>query len=812
MRDSSLQGKTFLTCFHHSDLTWQFPYAEYDEIREKQMNQVLDFFQDHPGFCFIIDQAYVLENFLKRNPSRRKEVEKAFSSGNGNLELTGGYTIPDVNLCAGETILRNEMIGREYYEKEFGKAPETASLMDAFGMPMQIPQILSQLGFRYLIPGRTPNPPENLDPDKPFIWEGYGKTAVVVVPNGANVDKSSYVTNVPVLMNEEERFQKTLQDLQKIPGNVLAYYMTEVQMFDEAFFRYLDEVNAGKGKKRKVTFGRFMDYCRTLSVEKLPRYTGEFNPVFSGCYTSRIHVKQKIRCAENALYNAELAAALTGFRPSLEEAWKQLSLGTFHDAACGCHHDSCDRDVDRKLSYVSTTAAFQMEKALGRGRGNQLAVLNPAPYTRDTLIETDLNCCPQGVPVQLDGKQVCFCENLPASGIRNFPLDPVPNPQPGKKVCPEGYSGCTDAFFFDFSGTFPRIRSRRFKAQVFGQERFGEILFRHESGSMWEEEYREIPLGAEHQEEKVVSVEEGPVFIRVTTQGKVKPGRRPISGNEGDYWPGFGSLQFTKEYLFPQHLPYFKLRLKVYFTGYNTKIALRIPVALNPEKASARYDTPFASLVRKPYFEVPYRYRRTAIQVSTHAKGDYPALHWVDYTDPVIGLAVANSGTPGHQIAGDSICISLLRSGTSCKDGTMYPQPGSFENGEHLFEFAFSDHTPEDDGAPIRLGACLNRKPVCLRTERPSPDDGTPYLSVSKDNIVFSAVCPKEETVLVRAYETLGKTTLCELKVRPGTRCYASDIYGNNLRRQDAEKIRFTPYQIRTFVLKGGFLHENAYK
>lgn len=803
MNNETQNEKIFLTCFHHSDLTWQFPYAEYDAIREQQLNLVMEFFEKYPEYAFIIDQAYVLQNYLERNPDRKEAVERAVRRGEGALELTGGYSIPDLNLCSGESLVRNEMLGRAYYQKEFGCVPQAASLMDAFGMPFQVPQILAKLGYKYLIPGRSPNPQSDLDPDKPYVWKGMGDTEILVAPNGANIDKTSYITNVPVILNEEERFRKTLTDLQNMDGNVLAYYMTEIQMLDEAFFRYLEEVNAAPDAKRQVTFGRFVDYCKTLDPSILPVYEGEFNPVFTGCYTTRIHVKQRIRAAENAIYAAELAAALARKPARLEEAWRQLSLGQFHDAACGCHHDACNVDVDAKLDYVVRTARQEQDRVLERTADGVLTVLNPAARNGTALVETESGALPKDMPVQMDGDMACFCAELPASGLRSFAVDAQAKPVQAAEVDPNGYCGQTDFYAFDFSQPMPRIRSLRYDRQVFGQEGFGELIFRHESGTMWEEVLLEIPCGAECQEERVAKVEEGPVFIKVTTEGRVRPGRTPISGNAGDYWPGFGALSFAKEYIFPRHLPYFKLRVHLHFEGYNTKIALRIPVEVEPTRATALYDTPFAAVARRPYFEVPYRYAETAAPVDcAHAKGDYPALHWVDYTDDQIGLSVANNGTPGHQIGGKDIFVSLLRSGTACKDGTMYPQPGTYENGDHVYEFAFADHTADDIGCGIRLGEVLNRKPVCLRTAVAPADDGMPFVSFDAENVVVSAIYPQGDDVVVRAYEALGRETRCAMQIRPGTQCLASDFYGGQQQPQDAGNIAFTPYEIKTFVLK----------
>lgn len=802
MNEREQNGRVFLTTMHHSDLTWQFPYEEYDRIREKQLNIVMKFFAEHSDYGFVIDQAYVLQDYLQRNPEKLEEIKKYFDNGNGSLELIGGYSIPDMNIPSGETFLRNCMLARAYYEKVFHHTPDIASLMDSFGVPFQTPQMLATLGYRYLAPGRMPNAPEDLDVDSPFVWKGAADTSVTVVPQNGGIDNTSYVTNVPVLRNEDERFAETIRNLQNTEGNILAYYMTEFQMLDPGFFHHLEVANNDPNAPRKVQFGRLKDYCATLSEKDLPVYRGEFNPVFTGCYTTRIGVKQGIRSAENALFAAELATALVGETPDLDAAWTQLSLGVFHDAACGCHHDAANADVIQKLNYAREAAEKNCEAATGVG--TSVAVVNPSANSGLQMVQTTAANLPAGVPAQRDGDRCFFLVELPAYSIQAFPKAEPGAAVDGKQRPTEGYCGETDCFRFDFSSVMPKITSKRFRKSVFGQDRFGEIIFRHESGTMWSETIREVPYGAEYQDERVCSVEEGALFIKVTTEGAVRPGKTPISGNSGNYWPGFESLSFRKEYLFPRHLPYFRLRVTLRFAGCGTKVSLRIPVELEPLKAKALYHTPFAATERKPYFEVPYQYRETAQTLRpgdyVNATGDFPALHWVDYSDADIGLSVANSGTPGHQLVGKEIRISLLRSGTHCMAGTMYPQPGSFDNGEHIYEFAFTDHAGADNTAAIALGEVLNRAPVCV------PDSaGVNYHSlVSLDckNIVVSAIYRKNENLILRAYECLGIETQCRLHCSSALDCYAADVYGNATEKLNKHCVEFKPFEIRTFVLK----------
>ena len=244
------------------------------------------------------------------------------------------------------------------------------------------------------------------------------------------------------------------------------------------------------------------------------------------------------------------------------------------------------------------------------------------------------------------------------------------------------------------------------------------------------------------------------------------------------------------------------------WTGYNTKISIRFPVDLDVKDSVATYDVPFGAMTRKPYFEVPFEYESSAGLLDNadyaSAKGDWPALNWVDYSDSRGGLAIANSGTPGHQLVGGNVLVSLLRSGTRCVDGSMVPQPGAYDNGVHEFEFAFRPHAPGELSKAIELGSRLNRPPtvhisdVKGKTVKPSS-----FIRWNADNVVLSSLRRSGACCILRLYESLGRSTTVE---------FASDHDGFELMETDLEEksdtallgrtASFRPFEIKTFKIR----------
>ena len=335
---------------------------------------------------------------------------------------------------------------------------------------------------------------------------------------------------------------------------------------------------------------------------------------------------------------------------------------------------------------------------------------------------------------------------------------------------------------------------------VFARENFGEILIRSDYGTMWTEKFMDYYQGREFQREKVVDITEGEIFFKAVTEGTVLP-KQPEAGNLGSHWPGFGALAFRKEYLFPKCLDYFLLKLSLDWTGCNTKISIRFPLNLKMAYASETYAVPFGCVIRKPYFEVRQENESLMRKLESEAdyvsaRGDWPALNWVNYSDHRKGLTLANTGTPGHQLVNGEILVSLLRSGTDIKDGCMVPQEGSYENGHHEYEFAFRAHSPLEMGKAVELGEILNRPP---RVTAPVMREG-PLLDWDAPNLVLSGMHRFRDGFLVRFYESAGSATAASLrKADFVSAVFETGFSGADPVRVSETRIAFRPFEIRTF-------------
>ena len=782
----SSSGKARIYFCHHNDISWRRSAAEYRKIQEIQLLKEFEYAEKYDGFSFQIEQAVIAENFFKTHPELLESAKKLAKSG--QLELCGEYVITDLNMVSGESIFRNLELANRFYREIFGQTPFLARFNDAFGMCAQLPAILKHCGIDTLSPARTPNSPLEISESDLFSWDTLsGDAGVTVFRNTAEITHLGYNANMPILQSPESRLAKSLMAIKELPGDILACYTTEESFFQESFFHILALLRSQGGKTIELSSCR--NYLENMDLTSIARYSGEFNPISTGCYTTRIGVKQAIRAAENRLFAAEFTDLLLHSGIDFAENWKSLILSQFHDIICGCHAESAHQDA---LNWLKDAFVKLPDPAAE----NSLVSFNDYPMPQ--VIKSPF--APAGCAVQEDNGEYISVQQLAPYGAAEIRKNPAPVAER-----PQECGRCFETGFFtvDFTRPDPVITSKE-GFNVFPEKDFGEIQIRRESGSMWCEAPMSLRIGKKHSGEKVVSCTRGAVFYQVVTRGEILPSEVASETiTDVPNWKGFGKLEFEKTWRFYHETDYFTLDLKLFWQGCDTKIMISFPLNLDPLNSTALYDTPCAALVRKPYFEVEEAYESTMQEITDpvslrRSKGNWPALNWVNLSDFSSGLTIANTGTPGHEIANGKISISLLRSGTQTADGALCVPPDALENGEHLYHFAFRPHSPAQMHKAGELGTLLNRPAGIVPGKLPS---GSFFRA---DKLCVSGIRRfGENQIMIRLYEPYGQSCTVKLAgtLLKNRRIFAVDGFGNHPEELTGSKVKFKPFEIKTFLV-----------
>lgn len=820
------KANVFLCGYHHSDLIWRRTKAGYDKVRQKQLLNVLRLLDKYPQFRFFYDQAEVLSMFLQQHPELKDKIKSLVKES--KIEIAGGFwSLPDTNLISGESLVRNHLLGLAFFQKELGVRPAISSLTDAFGMNAQLPQILKGLGVSCLLPGRMPGLPEEIKNE--FVWKGIDGTEIVVLEPIGTIQTCTHVCNVPVIYTQDERIRISLEELGKgeKEGPVFAVYATEEELLKEDIFPVIKEYEKRTGEK--IVWASPSQYLSDTEARKLPGFTGEFNPIFTGCYTTRITVKQKNRRAENLLVNSETIMSLASMsanfaypKDALTVLWKKLFICQFHDGICGCHIDSVtdfmDESFDKIISESKSFATIGLRNLLNVKRSDQngLAIFNPLNWKRSALVaitskddmvlqDTEGNA----VNAQRSGEEIYCSVELPSLGYKFFNLSHGKVPEGSIVNAPTNYETETEHYLLEAGEDGFKITPKFLSADLFSDGRFGEILFREDGGDLWQEEFLGAYFGEEVQKEEVRYVEEGPLFTRVVLHGEVVPLKKGFEHYQ--LWDGFDSLSWIKEFVFLANSPLFYLRLWLDWKGSCTKIHISFPVNVNPEKAKAYYEIPFGCVERRPYFEVPYglskRMKAFSPDVLQRAKGDWPALSWVLYEDDEAGLAVANRGTPGCQLNGGKVIVSLLRSPVRKESQSrFYPGKGALENGERFYEFAFRPLHTSDIHEAFELGWEFNNPPVRFSVENGAPAlPEKEFVTVSDSGIILASFKKAEDNAgyILRLFEALGKERSVQITLHfPYKKIWATTLVEQKIETLSSLKLKWKPFEIKTFLVE----------
>ncbi|MBR2427073.1 MAG: GntR family transcriptional regulator [Lentisphaeria bacterium] len=780
-RTQSKIKPVFLTCSHHSDLVWRKTYEEADATRREQTERLIEIAERNPEFHFFFEQAET----PVRLPEFHERLKVLVKSG--QAEMIGGMCIPDLNMISGETFLRCLLRGRADYRKYFDVEPEIACLSDAFGMPLQVPQVLSLCGYKYLVPGRMPNAPESLDVNKPFCWKGANDTEVLVSA-GIMLNDVAYMTNTPVLRDPVVQIKQSLEALAASMDYSVAVFCKEEGLFRENICRIVEQIN--RSGLREIHFATLQEYFERIAQEEHPCYIGEFNPVFTGCYTTRIGNKQGVRKAEILLRRAEVLAAAEGRELDNEDVEKELFRVTFHDSICGCCIDAGQMGIRKKLSGVLDYVQAQCTPV--RKDKTSFFIANTSSVKGRQLVCAD--SAPAGIPSEKIGEQYYFYADLPAVGGKYFTIGTGDDSK--KNVADRTID--TGSYSVDFNGKYPRFKGA---CNVFG-DTFGAIRIRSDFGSMWTERYREAFLEDVCSQEDPYTVTEGALFYHASNSGRIAVTEANLVGHREYPWEGFESLTWKKDYYFPKGQDHFYLKITLDFHGNGTKVAAEFPHRLNPFELERTDSVPFGSLTRKPYYEVENMYEKTMKMLSPSvyqfAMGDWPVLDWNDFADQNHAFAIANNGTPGCWAAGDKIMFSLLRSGTAMEDGAVKPGPDSFDNGVHEYWFAFRIHEPGDLCKAAELGNILNRMPT---ESRPLPEGE--WLSWDRENIALSCAEQKDGRLILRFYEFCGKRTQVRFtgSFVDGRTLLEIIPEGEELSIVKEQTVEFASNEIKTFVV-----------
>ncbi len=373
----------------HLDLAWLWPMAETRRKTSRTFASQLRLLEAYPEYKFIQSQpaGYVMcrENY----PELYERIKAAAKTGQWIAE-GAMWVEPDTNMTSGESLIRQLIHGKRFFEEEFGIDSVLLWLPDTFGYSAALPQILKSCGVKYLVTQKifwSYNEGDRF-PYHYFTWQGADGSCV---DSFLPTDYTYWTDPKQICDVWNARVQKRGLDAFLLPfgygdggGGPSRDYLE--------FLRREEDLE-GMPRVRTESPLRFFEDMEAAGGPQ-HTYVGElYFSAHRGVFTSQAAIKRGNRKAEIALREAEMWGSLAMLRGNtyplarMDAAWKRLLLNQFHDILPGSSIGKVYEDARRDHTWIISEAEAVKQDALANlAAGEGISVFNSLSFERSGLV------------------------------------------------------------------------------------------------------------------------------------------------------------------------------------------------------------------------------------------------------------------------------------------------------------------------------------------------------------------------------------------------------------------------------------------
>ena len=300
----------------HLDLAWLWTIEETKRKAARTYSNQLALMERYPEYKFLLCEPPILEYLKKYYPELWKRVKEKVNSG--QIVPEGGFWVEsDTNLPGSESLIRQIVKGKLWYENEFQVDSKLAWLPDSFGFTGALPQILAGCKISYFTTQKLlrADPECEPFPYNNFWWEGIDGTRIL-----SHIYKKNNSELTPKAL--VERWEKDRIQTENIDGMLFPFGYgdggggaTETML--EVYERCKNLEGLPKCKMESPI--AFFEHLKETEVTNV--YHGElYLPWHRGTYTAQAEIKRRMRRAEISLRELE---CWTGILMLEEVTWNE---------------------------------------------------------------------------------------------------------------------------------------------------------------------------------------------------------------------------------------------------------------------------------------------------------------------------------------------------------------------------------------------------------------------------------------------------------------------------------------------------------
>jgi alpha-mannosidase len=778
----------------HIDMAWLWPWTETVEVVRNTFGTALQLMREYPDFKFTASTAQAYEWIEEKYPAMFQEIQQRVKEG--RWEVIGGMWVePDLNMPDGESLVRQVLYGKRYFQQKFGKDINIGWNPDSFGYNWQLPQIYKRSGIDYFVTQKLLWASEFTKfPYRLFWWQA---------PDGSRLltyFPSDYANQIdPQKMARDSATYGPMMwkyngGTNSAPaGGLGMMYLYGVGDHGGGPTRQ-DLDTALRWRKGDLVYPQinfstagqyFADLEKNKSELKIPTWDGElYFQYHRGVQTTQSEEKKLNRRNEEFLLNAEKLASIEMLfihqypQPQLDEAWKNVLFNQFHDILPGSGIHINYVDAARKYEVASRTDRDIIDAGLKgiasrvKSDGVSVLVFNPLSWTRTGEVEVEVQFPqrPDGIfaldtdrdlllseVTGGDGPTMrlrlrILAENIPATGYKLIRLqtedvfvEPVGHPKTHPLIAGSD----------SLENEFVRLKV---------DPKTGCITSLIDKSS--NTEALALPVQSEG---SPAASPDGLPCGNLLQAFVDKPKRWDAWNIDADFVKQHWDLMQADEVKLVENTPLRAvIRVKHHFqkSSFVQDITLypgvpRVDVHMkadwHEQHILLKVAFPVSARSDKATFEIPYgsvERPTTRNTPAEQAQFEVPALRWADISDATHGFSLLNDSKYGYDAKDNVLRLSLLRSPT-------WPDPET-DQGQHEFTYSLYPHGGTwREAMTVRQGYELNYP---LMTQTTTQHPGTlpaekSFFATTQDNVIITAIkkAADDDALIVRFYEWAGK-------------------------------------------------------
>lgn len=761
----------------HIDTAWLWPLRESIRKCARTFSTALDYMEKYPRYVFSCSQAQQYAWMKAYYPEIWARIKKAVRRG--QWEPVGSMWIEtDCNLASGESLVRQILHGKRFFQEELGYETRDVWIPDVFGYAASLPQIMRKAGTDYFLTQKISWNQFNKFPHHTFLWEGIDGTSIFT--HFPPADTYNADTGPLELMNNVRNFKEH----DRASRSLLLYGFGDggggptIEMLEKA-----NRVRNFDGLP-KLTQEKALDFFEKAAVDAkdLPVWVGElYLELHRGTYTTQAANKRGNRKSEFLLHDAEFFDAVTlvlargrkeaaadperavydvtglgksgttSHRAALDRAWKLVLLNQFHDIIPGSSIHWVYEDSTRDYETVRQLGESVRDSAL-----TTLAELIDTEAFRKPVVISNTLSFPRREVIDLPNGKPALVD-VPGSGYTVVEGSAAP------KAPEHAVSATKTANGFTLENGLIRVRIDA-KGQLSGVydlrnrrealDGAGNVFRLHEDiPNKWDawdvdaflaEKFRVLADA-----EQVELVESGPL------RAAVKVVKR------------FGASRLEQRIVLRAGSARIDFPTEVDWQENQKMLKVAFPVAIRAMNAT--YEIQYGHLERPTHMNTSWDLARFEVC----------AQKWADLSEPGYGVALLNDCKYGHNIHGNVMCLSLLRAPTA-------PDPIA-DRGRHQFTYALLPHAGSFREAGVIQEAYALNVPLVVSAAKPAagklPSTHS-FFQVDRPNVVIEAIKVAEDggAIIVRLYEAAGARGPAALSTSlPVSKAWLTDLLENDL-------------------------------